>query len=398
MRILHLIDASSPQACPTTFALLSDSLGRLGNIEQKVLLLGGKTLECAAKAGGVNTAHRIGVPYGRAILGWATVRRYLNELGAFDLIHCWSMEALTIASLLRPRVPRILTITTQPSPRSVRWLRLLTHEMPDRILLLPISNALRTTVLSAGIDPAIVHVLRPSLDLAKTQASQRSLLRSKWGISDVDNPRIKVITFLSDPCVEVDAQAAHMTVGLADEAYALHPGGRPAEAPVFWFLAHPLQKHLARAERVAQEVGRTDRIIQEPRVACPWEVLPGCDLAIAQGPSSGGLSLLWAMVANVPIIGEATYAVSEILEDRHSALLAKPDNPRMLAGRILQLTADPQLAWKLRDTARHEAFSFFSRQRYCQTLQSVYEQVLSGTAVEISDLPVTGGLRFAGRA
>jgi glycosyltransferase involved in cell wall biosynthesis len=104
------------------------------------------------------------------------------------------------------------------------------------------------------------------------------------------------------------------------------------------------------------------------------------------------------MAAGVPIVAEATYAISEIVEDRHSALLAKPEQPRMLAGRITPLMADPQLAWKLRDTARHEAFSFFSRQRYCQALQGVYEQLVGGRAVEIPQIPITGGLRFSGRA
>jgi len=64
---------------------------------------------------------------------------------------------------------------------------------------------------------------------------------------------------------------------------------------------------------------------------------------------------------------------------------------------LRQLIDDPQLAWKLRDTARHEAYSFFSRQRYGQSLQTVYQQVVAGEPVEIPPMEVTGGLRFAGR-
>lgn len=400
MRILHLIDAASPQACPTTFALLADSLGRLGHTEQRVLLLGGKALACAAKAGGIEDARRAGVPFGRAVLGWAAVRRAARGMGAFDLIHCWSVGALAAASLVRPRTPRVLTLTAPPSPSAARWLRLLTGDMPGRALLLPISNTVRAAALCAGVDPALVHVLRPSLDMAKVQAGRRDALRRRWGISETDANanRIKVISILSDPPAAMDAQIAHMAVGLTDEAYALQPGGRRDDAPILWLLVHPDQLHRARAEQVAQDIGRFDRVIQEPIAARPWDVLPGCDLALALGPHAGGLSLLWAMAANVPIVGEATYAISEIVEDRHSALLAKPDNPRMLAGRITQLISDPQLAWKLRDTARHEAFSFFSRQRYCQSLLGVYGQAVAGGNIEIPDMPVTGGLRFTGRA
>jgi glycosyltransferase involved in cell wall biosynthesis len=100
----------------------------------------------------------------------------------------------------------------------------------------------------------------------------------------------------------------------------------------------------------------------------------------------------------VPIVGEATYAISEIVEDHHSALLAKPGQPKSLAHRVSQLLADRLLAYKLRDTARHEAFSFFSRQRYCESLQGIYNQMLESRPVAIPDMPITGGLRFTGRA
>ena len=121
-------------------------------------------------------------------------------------------------------------------------------------------------------------------------------------------------------------------------------------------------------------------------------------MALVTGPSSGGLSLLWAMASNVPIIGDASYAVSEMVEDRHSALLAKPGDSRLLAQRVRLLLDDAQLAWKLRDSARHEAFSYFSRQRYCNSIAAVYEQVVTHQPIEVPPLPVTGGLRFAGRA
>jgi glycosyltransferase involved in cell wall biosynthesis len=129
----------------------------------------------------------------------------------------------------------------------------------------------------------------------------------------------------------------------------------------------------------------------------PWRILPGCDAALAVGPNAGGLSLLWAMAANIPIVGEATYAVSEVVEDRHSALLGKPDSPVKLAHRLTQLFTDQHLAWQLRDTARHEAYSFFSRQRYCQSIKLVYEQLAGGKAIEVPPLESTGGLRFSGR-
>src|SRR5690606_36726272 len=96
-------------------------------------------------------------------------------------------------------------------------------------------------------------------------------------------------------------------------------------------------------------------------LARPWELLPACDAALAIGPHAGGVSLLWAMACNILIVGEATYAVSEIVEDRHSALLCKPGDAQAAAHRLPPLLDERQLACKLRATAHSEAFSLFSR-------------------------------------
>src|SRR5690242_14297118 len=148
MRVLHLIDAASPQASPTTFAMLADSLGRLGHTEQEVLLLGGAALARAAEAGGVADASYVGVPFGRAVLGWPALRRARRLLGAFDAIHCWSVGALAAASLVWPRVPRALTLTVPPSPTAARWLRILTRELRGPTLILPISSTVQVAALS----------------------------------------------------------------------------------------------------------------------------------------------------------------------------------------------------------------------------------------------------------
>jgi len=401
MRILHLIDGSSPQASPTTLALLNESLGRLGRIEERVLLLGGGVLRRAAHAAGIRDAKVHGVPFGHALAGWVGARAAARELGVFDMIHCWSLGAFSLASLAWRSAPRLLTVTTQPSKRGVHWLRVLTapgSESGERFVMLPISSTLRRDLLAGGVAEPRVHVLRPGLDMAKVAPDRRAALRESWGIAPArtSDDRVKVIALLSDPAHAADTDAAHMAVGLADETY-LDAGGRGSN-PELRLLVHPAQLNRARGEKIAREIDKPARIIQEPRLARPWEVLPGCDAALAIGPHAGGLSLLWAMVGNVPIVGDATYAVSEIVEDRHSALLVKPGNAKLLAHRLNQIMADKQLAWKLRDTARHEAFSYFSRQRYCQSLVGVYEQLAGGREISIPELPITGGLRFAGRA
>lgn len=390
MRVLHLIDAASPQSRPTTLALMASSLGRLGEVDQAVALLGGRPLADAARAAGVRGAQVIGVPFGRAVLGWPAVRRYMRGAGPFDLIHCWSVGALSLAALAFRGLPKALTLTTPVSERATAWLRVLSRESAAAggLVVLPISATLRRALLSAGVAEAVVHVLRPGIDLGRVGHSQRAAIRKGWGVES-DSQRVAAIA--CDPVERGDALAAAMGVLVANEITSA--AGRSLR-----LLLHPQQLNRVRVRGIARNIDKAGAIIDEPRVAEPWSVLPGCDLVLALGPYAGGLSLLWAMAANVPIVGEASYAVSEIVEDRHSALLVKESSPKQLAKRITQLVDDPRLAWRLRDTARHEAYSFFSRQRYCQSLQAVYGQVVAGEPISVPAVEATGGLRFAGRA
>ena len=148
-KLLHLIDAASPQAWATTLALIGESFGRLGQIEQKALLLGGTALGREAQAAGLGGARTLGVPHGRAVMGWPAVRRVAREMGKFDLIHCWSVGAFTLAAMMWHKTPRLLTLTTPLPDPSVRWLRVLTHEAAGRGILLPITSTLRSQSASA---------------------------------------------------------------------------------------------------------------------------------------------------------------------------------------------------------------------------------------------------------
>lgn len=394
MRILHLLDAASPQARGTTLAFIATSFGRLGHIEQHALLLGPASLRRAAIACGLGPDNVVSRPVlgGSAVLGALTARLAIRDLGAFDAVHCWSLGTFTLASLLMRRLPRLLTLTLTPTQRECHWLRMVISETPSEqggATVLPISSTIRRVLLSAGVAEACVHVLRPGIDMSKIVTASRDALRKKWG---VDRPNHHAAALLGDPPEATDALTALMGVGLAEEGY------RRGDIPYSKIIGHPDQLNRARTETFERGLNKAPRLVQEPLITRPWEMLAACDYALALGPHAGGLSLLWAMAANVPIIGHATYAVSEIVEDHHSALLVKVGEPRMISHRVCELIADKHLAWKLRDSARHEAYSFFSRQRYCQSLQRVYEQTIERRPIEIPAMEATGGLRFTGRA
>lgn len=389
MRVLHLFDASDISLPHARLALLAQSMGRLGDVQQDLCLLGNRDLEAAAQTLGMTARWRFTVAGKHATSGYFSVRRALCR-ESYDLIHCWSSDAMgaaTLALLVAPRTPRVVTITQPASKSQAHWARMFTREASASTTYLPISQTLGRSLKEGGVDPQAVHVLRPGIDMGLVEHKNRQAIRDSLGAQ----PETILVGLFSDPPEVVNCVNAHMAVGLADQI--LRAKGIRA-----LLVVHPQQKGVDRTMAAARELGLADTLVIDERVACPWSLLPGCDIALAMEDTSGGLPLLWAMAANTPIIGEANYAISEIVEDRHSALLAKPNIPKSITHRLVQLATDKQLAWKLKDTARHEAYSLFSRQTYVQSLQRVYEQVVAQKPVAVPELQSTGGLRFAGRA
>ncbi len=398
MHLLHLFDDASPQASSTTLALLAASQDDLRDnnaqpITQRILLLGGQTLGQAVANLNLPHAQRIGAPLRQPLMAWPAVRHALQRFETLpgnqslqhpDIVHCWSAATFTLASLYFRNAMRLLTVTTPPPARTIQWLRMLVAEARGNAAILTISSTLRRDLLAGGLPESAVHVLRPGIDLAMVQTTRRDALRAELGIEPGD----RVVALLSDPPCAADAAHADMATGLADES-SLNTGQRVR------LLMHPDQHNHRRARRIIRDLGRHQRIITDPRITQPWSILPACDAALASGPDAGGLSLLWAMAAGLPIVGEARYAISEVVEDRHSALLSKPGAARVLAMGLTRVFSEPQLAWKLRDTARHEAYSYFSRHRYRQSLATVYRQAIERQPLTVPEMEVTGGLRFA---
>ena len=69
----------------------------------------------------------------------------------------------------------------------------------------------------------------------------------------------------------------------------------------------------------------------------PWEILPGCDLAMV---FSAGLSAVWAMAGGVPIAASDTPGVRLLLPDGTAALLSPPGKAGALAWRLCRLADD----------------------------------------------------------
>jgi glycosyltransferase involved in cell wall biosynthesis len=142
--------------------------------------------------------------------------------------------------------------------------------------------------------------------------------------------------------------------------------------------------------RVAERVLRTRMEFEE--------LLPAADLVVNGATGTiATLPICMAMAAGLPIVSTVTYTASELLEDRHTAVMVPKRSPRLMAQKVLQLREDPELQWRLSDMARTEAYEYFSLTRFLDQWRGVYRQWSKGEPVEVVEPAAGAGLRFHGR-
>ncbi|NOG56094.1 MAG: glycosyltransferase family 4 protein [Planctomycetes bacterium] len=447
LQVLHIADPLNPSVGTCGCALIACADGtssRQARILTHILLIGPAASERLASVAGVSTHDRISPPHGSQWAGLSAFRRYVRRVsgsGKIDLVHAWSLRSLSLATIGLPTTPTVITLTHGPdSHESARWLAAVVtaQSRSARTTALAISNSVKREWVQSGVPQASVHVVRPGIDLAHVRHTHRDTLRKQWSDWAVQHGAAswsddtQVVGVLADDVRRLDLLRAARVLGLSrlagPDVAMIVPAGRLKPA---YRLVRGLERSDGTAGISAGHFIVDDRIRTEP-----WNVLPAVDAALILGDdthepatdsrpralglralmgtsssrqvgigtprqiettSPGALPMLWAAAAGVPIVGEACYAVSEMIESGHSGLLTIPGDDRGLIRRLTELRTDAQAHWRLADTARSEAFSFFSPSRYRRDLEIVYEQIVQGQTVDVPDLPMTGGLAFSGR-
>ncbi|MFP4145914.1 MAG: hypothetical protein ACLFV3_12320 [Phycisphaeraceae bacterium] len=330
MPSLHLIDAASPQACPTTLALLADQPDR-----GPVLLLGGQPLARAADAAGLRDVARVGMPGGQPLLNLPALARQMRQAEPFDHVDAWSPASFAAAGLLRPRCPRRLTLTQPLAPKPLTRLARQIGRARAAARLRALTETIAADLLAAGLPASAIETADPRLNLARLDGVSREDLRSRWNVADAT----RVVALLSDPADSADAAEGAMAAALVREA--LRGAGREADLAL---LVHPAQHRRPRAERRNEQQDRPIRILQEPGLASPWSVLAGCDAAICPDPRRSRLGLLWALAAGCPVVAVDTPETRGWLGERGAALLALSDRSKALAHQLHRLLTEPETA------------------------------------------------------
>jgi glycosyltransferase involved in cell wall biosynthesis len=303
----------------------------------------------------------------------------------FDLIHAWGERPLTIAAL--GSAARIVYSPVRfPNLRAVRWVRAVMSVRDVNVVCA--ADTMRRAFVTAGVPIERCHLIRPAIDSARVNTRKDARLRAALGFRD-DEYVLLAVGESTRPASHEQAVWAASILHVLDARYRLLLWGRgSAAAKTFRFALKTGKEQIMRVA--------SDRLHRE----VAFEELLGvadAGLVTARSPVPT-LPIAMSMAAGLPLIGVVSRTVSELLEDRHTALMVGKHSPRLLAQRMLDLRADSSLQWSICDMARTEAYEFFTLSRFVSQWRAVYESVANGVRVEVPQQAPGAGLRFHGRA
>ena len=307
MPTLHLIDADSTQACPAVMATVRQFLAK-GDAGDRLLLLGGQPLEAMAKHVGIENTHRITPRFGHTRLAVRTIKRWLNTQPRFDQVHCWSLDALLAAGFLFTNTPMQMSCIHTLDPANLKRLRkFIKSPWSHPVRVVTHRRAWYDQLINGGIKAHVESAWLPSNAAPPPPSPSRAELRKGWGASETNH---RVVALLSDHPSQTNALDAAAITCLAGASLTNPDGQRLA----IKLLIHPAQRNRQRAQYFLADQSDYHRVVQDVRTAEPWDILSGCDAALALGPDAEELSLQWAINAGIPVI----FADAEKIDPSHS--------------------------------------------------------------------------------
>ena len=360
IRILHLLDRRAEFEAERGSKSLARAIGEGFVIIRRTIGIGGDYRDVATAA--------------------ASLRRSDDT---FDLLHAFGTTALTVAAF-GGRAPIILSPASEPKRRSVGWLRAVMSYR--RVEVICPTTTMHRMLVQRGVPIERCHLIRPGVEFSRVKRRRDAMLRAALGFSDADHVFLAAGESTRG-ATHRDAVWATTILHVADPKYKCLVWGRGEAMPS---IDHFSRSVMPNALSIAEtRLGR--RVEFE-------ELLPAADtiLVTARAAPVATLPIAIAMAAALPIVATVTPTVAELLEDRHTALMTAPGQPRWFARRILDLLEDPPSQWSLADMARTEAYEYFPFTRFVNQLRSVYRQALDSDRVEVQQPTPGVAARFHG--
>ena len=373
-RVLHLIDASDPQELRLALAPLLQRLNA-DRWTQFVAPLSGGVSHFPFTSDRI--VGRVPVRFGLHFLAAPALRRLLHR-HRIDLIHAWSLEAAYVATLASDRTTPMAVSRWDPHLVPAQAGRLLALAQRTHTGILCHAAMVERRLVEHGVPIERCAVVRPGVDFGLINCLRRDAdLREQLQLNDDDI----VVLLPPSPCGRAGhwagAWAVETAARLEPRLTLLLPGTSPEREPILKYFRSVAQPP---RYRVAGDHFRLEQLL------CVADVL----LVPAEGDICT-TALAWAMAAGVPILGCADYCITEFIADGQNGHLVKPNEPMLLAGKLLNVVRDRQTNAPLYDRSRAQAFECFGLSRYIEQTQHAYENLLAGKPVsaDLTDSAVT---------
>ena len=283
--------------------------------------------------------------------------RVRNAARSADLVHAWGDRAMRLATMAS-ETPILFTPLPDDPTSSVRWLRSAMLRRTMHVLTLSVGED--RLLVSRGIPAESCSLVRPGVRIAR-QIGRDDDLRKRLGFT----PENKVILLVGETRGHADHGLCALAVSLLvqiDPSYRLLMVGDGDKAESLEALHASWDAHvLVNARRALGADMKFE------------DLLPAADAGVIAAPDRVAVvPILACMAGGLPLVGPATHAVSELLEDRHTALLYSPRRSRTLAQRLLMLFDDSRLRSTLSDQSRAEAYELFSVSRFLDEMRRIY--------------------------
>lgn len=357
MRVLHVASGREWRGGQNQVRLLTTALAG-HDLTQRVVTTTGSRLERMITNGGVPVD---GAPW-RAGIDPRAAWTLLRSTRAFraELVHAHDAHALTLALLTRvisPRVPLVVTRRVVWPPRHPAvWRR------PEAVVA--ISEAVRTTLLTAGLDPERVIVVRSAVDLEALQHTVPANLRNMLGLP----PSARIAVTVGHLSPEKD----HGTLLAAARAVA---GTAPE---LHWIIAGdgPLAATLA---RMARDLQVDDRVHLLGFVDDYRAIIAAGDVFVMSSVAEGlGTAAIEALGLGRPVVVTRAGGLAEV-PGPDAGVVVPVRDPVALGQAVCSIAGDNERREAMGRAARVRAAAIFGIDSMADGMVAVYERVLRGT-------------------
>jgi glycosyltransferase involved in cell wall biosynthesis len=383
IRVLHVISGLGAGGGAERSLLATASLLRSKGVDLHIVVTGDRQAL-------VPEFERMGTPVHD--ISRAGFRRQATRLRAIvsavdpHLVHAslFEAEALVELGLGFPRrsVPLLITWTGTPFERDAAQSRA-TLASAKRALLRDARGTLtrwsgaHVQAVTQGVADANsaalripasrVHVVERGRPPHAASPTLREATRQALGITDAESVALLIARHEPEKAIDV-----------AIEAMAAIAQRRPELRLLVAGRAGTTTTHITQQVAAA---GLDDRVILLGHRDDVSSLIDAADLLVSSSRSEGAAGAIQeALAASLPVVATRTTGSSGMLEDRESAILADPDDPRDLAAAIELVLGDQNLAMRIATGGRALFEQRFTVERSATALLTLYRELAAAQA------------------